>query len=111
MTHVEQRVRREKAVELLRSGKSPVEVAAAVNLSKSRIYAIACLHGIACKGQRSRPVTNWALIGAIYAGGSDAEIAEELGITRQRVNQVREKMQWMGIVPPAPMPGQQSPIG
>ena len=81
--------RQQQAIDMIRAGADVSEIIRKTAYSVANIRSLASAIGVSLAGRNDGPRT-LKILGLIRAGKSNAEIAEETGVTPGRVPQVRK---------------------
>lgn len=103
MTHEESHRRRVKLAQAVKDGDTPSEVATAHSVTPSVVYTACHEHGVNWEDGRSRDtghtnISLFAVLAKLRAGKSLRKTASELGITFQRVSQIKHEAIEHGVL-------------
>lgn len=100
LTHAQRRERREQIVERIRDGEEPEVVAAALGLTTGTVRRIAVDAGIVFPPRPSRRYgrsNSFRVLRLMIDGSPVADIIRDLGVSRQRIHQIRLLAQAAGF--------------
>ena len=95
--HTEREARRKRAAELVAQGDTPAEAADKTAVPVTVVQAACRQHGVSCKRITPTHASTFKILRMLLDGRHPRELAIEYGISRQRVDQIRDKAREAGF--------------
>ena len=97
ISHAQREERRKKAARLISEGATPAEAAEQVQIPVATVMRACKQYGVSCKRSQITHASSFQILRMLLDGRHPRELAIEYGISRQRVDQIRDKAKFAGF--------------